>query len=301
MNSPHYEEVIWHLYSPINTSPLFHPNNSEWVNVTSFTYHPHANECGPRSLLAAAMMALHPNPSQHMLPPFMHHNLAQTSRWWVAKTIITESLDPFPLMCDVSITSPLISTSSLHRESKPSNIAPLPTVFSPELVSDMADNTSFHELDQTPPSVPQLSPTTKWQTMIKTTTVHKLSPHSSSTKHLQTIIPPSIKENVYNPQKQSSIKQWTIHHPFIPNISLPSNNEHNTSAPSHPHQHFTAHLEPFGTPLPVIDSTRFLRVCTQNTQHNFKLHGDGLEIHNIINNLLMLGTSMFVPISPNVN
>jgi len=105
MNSPHYEEVIRNLYSLTNSSPLFHPNNSEWVNITSFTYHPHLNECGPRSLMAASVMALHPNPSQHMLLPFMHHNLAQISRWWVTKTIITESLDPFPLMHDVSNTS----------------------------------------------------------------------------------------------------------------------------------------------------------------------------------------------------
>jgi len=166
--------------------------------------------------------------------------------------------------------------------SKPSNIAPLPTIFSHELVSDVADDTSYQELDQTHPSVPQISPTKKWPRVIKISAVNKLSSHSSSIGHQQTNTP--SKENVYNSQKQKSIKQWTIHRPFIPNISLSSNNEHNTSAPYHPHQHFTTHLEAFCTQLPVIDNTRFLRVCAQNTQHDFKLHGDGLEIYNIINN-----------------
>jgi len=62
-----------------------------------------------------------------------------------------------------------------------------------------------------------------------------------------------------------------------------------------------AHLEPFGTPIPIIDHTRYLQICAQNTQHDFKIYGDGLEMHNIINNLKILGVSMFAAISPNVN
>jgi len=72
-------------------------------------------------------------------------------------------------------------------------------------------------------------------------------------------------------------------------------------SPSHPHQTFTAHLDPFGTLMPSIDHTSVLRICAQNTQHDFKLHEDGLDMHNIITNLKLLGASMFVAISPHVN
>jgi hypothetical protein len=58
--------------------------------------------------------------------------------------------------------------------------------------------------------------------------------------------------------KQSSIKQWTIHRPFIPNTAQKSRHEHNPMSPSHPRQAFTAHLDPFGTSMPAIDHTRVL-------------------------------------------
>lgn len=75
----------------------------------------------------------------------------------------------------------------------------------------------------------------------------------------------------------------------------------NHNSPSYPHQTFSAHIERFGTPLPVVDHTNVLRICMQNTQYDFKIYGDGLEISNIISNLKNIGASMFVPISPNIN
>jgi hypothetical protein len=101
--------------------------------------------------------------------------------------------------------------------------------------------------------------------------------------------------------KQSSIKQWTIHRPFIPNTTQKARLMHNPMSPSHPRQAFTAHLHPFGTSMPAIDHTRVLWICAQNTQHDFKLHDNGLDMHNIITNLRLLGASTFVAISPNVN
>ncbi len=44
------------------------------------------------------------------------------------------------------------------------------------------------------------------------------------------------------------------------------------------HQIYSAHLNPYGTSLPLVDQTKFLRVCFQNTQHSFQLQGDGIEI-----------------------
>jgi hypothetical protein len=39
----------------------------------------------------------------------------------------------------------------------------------------------------------------------------------------------------------------------------------------------------------------------QNTQHDFKLHGDGIKISTMVDNLISLGVTMFSPISPNIN
>jgi len=39
----------------------------------------------------------------------------------------------------------------------------------------------------------------------------------------------------------------------------------------------------------------------QNTQNSFRIYGDGIEMPNMIGNLLSLAVSMFCPISPDVN
>jgi len=80
-----------------------------------------------------------------MLLPLMHQNIAQISRWWVAKTIITASLDPSPLWSDFSDAPLPIFMTLLHMASSPSNIAPLPTVLSSKSVSDESEDTSLHE------------------------------------------------------------------------------------------------------------------------------------------------------------
>jgi hypothetical protein len=83
--------------------------------------------------------------------------------------------------------------------------------------------------------------------------------------------------------------------------SIIRTNQISKPIPMHHHQCFTDHLLPFGNPMPVIDPTRILRICMQNTQHDFQIYGDGLEITTISNNLQSLGINMFIPISPNVN
>ncbi len=63
----------------------------------------------------------------------------------------------------------------------------------------------------------------------------------------------------------------------------------------------TNFLIPFGTPLPIIDHTKILPVCAQNTQHSFRLFGDMIDILTTIENLKSNGIQMSAPISPNVN
>jgi hypothetical protein len=59
-----------------------------WIHCKSVTFQPHSNECGPRTLFALAVMALHPNPSEDILIPFMSPNLAQILRTWVGASLL---------------------------------------------------------------------------------------------------------------------------------------------------------------------------------------------------------------------
>lgn len=90
LNSLNTYDLIWSLISTSNTSELFHPSDAVWIKVHAFTYVPHSNECGPRTLLALLTIATHPTPNENILLPFMHSNLAQTCRWWL-HFIITSS------------------------------------------------------------------------------------------------------------------------------------------------------------------------------------------------------------------
>jgi hypothetical protein len=69
----------------------FYPWDATWIKCQSTTYRPHSNECGPRTLFALMVMALHPQPSPNILLPYMSPNLAQILRTWVAFVLITGS------------------------------------------------------------------------------------------------------------------------------------------------------------------------------------------------------------------
>lgn len=80
-----------------HTSPEFYPPSAQWIKCFNYTYRPHSNECGPRTLLAGTMMALHPEPSSNILLPLMHQNLAQISRTWIGFQLIREAFDHAPI------------------------------------------------------------------------------------------------------------------------------------------------------------------------------------------------------------
>jgi hypothetical protein len=111
--------MILHSYEIRNIS-------SNWclMDCQSFTYHPHSNECGPSSILALMVIILHFYSSSGMLILFIHYNITKLCRWWVAKTPIEVTFNPYP-------TSQLFqkededSSSSLHKKSHPYNISPL--------------------------------------------------------------------------------------------------------------------------------------------------------------------------------
>ncbi len=87
MNNSSTERTIKTLIQT-HTDDIFCPPNSIWIHCKCNTYHPHSNECGPRTILALHVLALHPTPNPEMLLPLMDANLAQIARLWVAASLI---------------------------------------------------------------------------------------------------------------------------------------------------------------------------------------------------------------------
>jgi hypothetical protein len=90
LNRPTTEQFIRDLLSQ---NADFFPATASWINCINYTYRPHSNECGPRSLLAATILALHPHPSNTILLPAMHPKLAQILRTWLGCQITTQTID----------------------------------------------------------------------------------------------------------------------------------------------------------------------------------------------------------------
>jgi len=72
-----------------NASNKLYPNNSTWISCKTSTSTRHSNECGPRTILALAIMMSHPRPSFTILLPYMGPNLAQTARYWMGTLLLT--------------------------------------------------------------------------------------------------------------------------------------------------------------------------------------------------------------------
>jgi len=81
----------------LNGSPCVTPN-----------YTPHSNECGPRTVMALAIIGLHPNPHSHCLMDYTHPNLAQIGRYWLGSLLLSADLRLLP-------PTPQITTPKLPR------------------------------------------------------------------------------------------------------------------------------------------------------------------------------------------
>jgi len=216
----------------------------------------------------------------------MHGNLAQICRWWLAKAVLLQHLDT-NIIHTISLTPGPSSFISLYHPSYPYDLAPLQNSYS------SPDNSRL------PDPVINLNDTT----LNVAPKIHFTNDNSNTLP-----IPSDPIYDDFSITQQSSlqksfqqkIKQWLVHRPFIPGITLHSSNS-NIESPSNPHETYTDHLTPYGTPLHPIDSTCILRLCMQNTQFSFQLFNEGLDISHILHHLPLLHVSMFVPISPNVN
>jgi hypothetical protein len=123
MNSDNTFDSINSQYTSQLTSHNFHPESAKWINYNM--YYPHSNECGPRTMLALTIMSIHPSLSNTILLLFMDANIAQLSRWWITKSIISVSVDLTPIITTFS-DKYKPPTLSLQREAYPYNIARLP-------------------------------------------------------------------------------------------------------------------------------------------------------------------------------
>jgi len=239
LNNENSYEYLKAIYSSIFTSHEFHPADSVWLN------------CGLRSLLAATIMALHPSPSTKMIIPFMHPNISQISRWWVAKSILSSTVNINPIQALFHPQSSCNDTMSLHREASPADLAILPlnhqetSVFSDPL---MTLNSGFSQQSSFPNMSSDPNPTIKVRT--PALLMEPKSPALNRTLHATSnpILSPTQSKTTTQCNDQRTIRKWTVHRPFIPNIDSGKHNTSSFISPSDPYQLFTGHLEPFGTP-----------------------------------------------------
>jgi hypothetical protein len=148
----------------------------------------------------------------------MHANIAQISRWWVANTIISNSLF-LPLMRNESINNSIeYPTTSLHKESFPSHIATLPAS-TPEQTTQESDRNSSINMD---PSTMHMTCHTKQRyTKDKytppTTSQSSYGPNTQDINQATT--PFKGKCQSSSNSKQKPITLWATHRPFIPNVA----------------------------------------------------------------------------------
>jgi len=128
LNDPNTEESIKTLLSN-HTSPEFYPLTAKWIQCYNYTYRPHSNECGPRTLIAATIMALHPEPSSHILLPLMHHNLAQISRTWISCQLISHC-EVYATITNLLQPHNLQYSNQQNATSVPADLVPWRTVTS---------------------------------------------------------------------------------------------------------------------------------------------------------------------------
>jgi hypothetical protein len=95
LNNRNTERRVKHSITT-KTDRQFCPTSARWIVCKNYTYHPHSNECGPRMLIAMAVLMTHPSPHEGILLPYMHPNLAQIARTFVAASLLTGTTITFP-------------------------------------------------------------------------------------------------------------------------------------------------------------------------------------------------------------
>jgi len=141
---------------------------------------------------------------------------------------------------------------ALHPSpASPADLAILPlnhqetSVFSDPL---MTLNSGFSQQSSFPNMLSDPNPTIKVRT--PALLMEPKSPALNRTLHATSnpILSPTQSKTTTQCNDQRTIRKWTVHRPFIPNIDSGKHNTSSFISPSDPYQLFTGHLEPFGTP-----------------------------------------------------
>ena len=302
LNDPNTEESIKTLLSN-HTSPEFYPLTAKWIQCYNYTYRPHSNECGPRTLIAATIMALHPEPSSHILLPVMHHNLAQISRTWISCQLIQTEFDhatitnllqphnlqysnqqnatsvPADLVPWRTVTSTTVRYTALKEKRfstlinnhLKSNLSPLAQQFTPQQLTKLMAKKSSAKPDN------QIMEVTRAHS-----TVHISKSKSATSKRWSTGVQPTKSLSQTNkvvapPAKRTSIVltgQRTLYDFFPSKMKavLESGSNHNKqpSSLSLPMQTSPKSLKPQEIPLVKIDPPKKgVPINTQRTLFDF--------------------------------
>jgi hypothetical protein len=79
LNSDATEYTIKNLLAT-TADRTFYPPTAYWIKCHSITYHPHSNECSPRTLMALMVKGLHLDLNKNILLPYLSGNSAQILR-----------------------------------------------------------------------------------------------------------------------------------------------------------------------------------------------------------------------------
>ena len=173
----------------------------------SFTYLPHSNKCSPQTLSARSVFALSPNPVPEMLLSCMSSNIAQISRWWVAKSILSRDFNQYPFLTVLHHPNNFIP-SPWNQISDPANLAPL------HIAQTLATTQDTLPIDRVP------------NTQVPSPSAYHLEPsilyihHSQQTDLCNTHLPFLQNMKGYSGHQpklvtQKRITNWTIHRHFI--------------------------------------------------------------------------------------
>jgi hypothetical protein len=92
MNTESSEQQVRQVLS--TSHPEFYPPSTQWVTCKNYIYIPHSNECGIHTLLALSIQAVHPHPHEKMFLTYIHQNLAQIGRTWIARALLNSHIPP---------------------------------------------------------------------------------------------------------------------------------------------------------------------------------------------------------------
>jgi hypothetical protein len=281
MNNTATENTIRNLIQN-KTDTTFCPPDSTWMHCRTTTYHPHSNECGPRTLLALHVLALHPTPYPNMLLPLMHDNIAQIARTWIASSILTGQYDNQIFNDNFSLQSYSDTRHTNRSSSTPFDIISWDVSSSDScLPNDQSQSTvtTYHSNNSSTFSYPIITNDQPLHHHIAVPVPTNISTVSNS----------QISETgpTYSDETKRTLRDKRITD-YIPirTIGTPTESilHHHTSSPP-----------PFGTPFITPDPTTNMRLIMQNTQYSFQLTHEDHDKLYAIEQLHNMHTSVLSP------